>query len=227
MNIKPNTDVIEIRYFDDLGIRLQSNMSNSNSAINLIDTDGDGDKREGIAQNDIFVITDCETGDIASAGGNVNASSISVNASTNTTVSLSKSYTTDARIYQMRYFAFYIKDTGRVNSSEAIIYGLFQMDINGAETEISDGVENLKFQYGLDTTNSGSADTFYEASMVNALNQWSQVMSLKVNRLLNSINEVDNQNRPYFFNGVLIPSNDRLIRREWANFISLRNRSFP
>ena len=226
-NIKANTDVIEVRYAEDLGIRLSMNMPNVNSALVLTDADGDGDLREGIAQGDVFLITDCETGDIAAAGGNANAASISINASQNTTVSLSKAYTTNARIYQLRYFAFYIKDTGRVNNSGAIIYGLYQMDIEGAETEIADGVEDFQLQYGIDTTSNGSADTFYDANTTNASNLWQQVMSIKVNRLLNSINEIDSEKRAYFFNGDTYTSSDRLIRREWSNFISLRNRSFP
>lgn len=226
-NLKPDSDVIEVRYAEDLGIRLAHNMPNTNSALILLDTDGDGDLREGIAQNDIIFITDCESGDIASAGGNERASSISINASGNTTNALSKLYTTDARIYRYQYYVFYIKDTGRVNQSGDIIYGLYMTDVKGNESEIAEGVENLQIEYGIDTSNNGSADTYLSANAINAANQWQDVKSVKMNRLLNSIEQVDTEKRSYQFNNNTVSSTTRLIRRNWNNYITIRNRSFP
>jgi type IV pilus assembly protein PilW len=226
-NIKPGTDVIEIRYATDLGVRLAQAMANSNSAMVLDDPDGDGDEREGIAQNDIIMITDCETGDIAAAGGNENANSISISASNNNTTSLSKAYDTDVKILRYNYIAIYVKDSGRTNTSGEPIFSLASQDINGNESILADGVEDLKVSYGVDTTGDGSADSFLSAQQITNNNQWGDVLNVRVEQLLNSVESVSTEGQSYEFDGATLDADDRLLRRQWHSVISVRNRNFP
>jgi type IV pilus assembly protein PilW len=227
LNIKQGTDVIEIWQTSDLGIRLLHDMPNETAAIVLADADGDGDLREGINQDDAFVITDCEVGDLAAAGGNANAASISVAASNNTTVNLTKAYTTTAKVLRLDYTAFYIKDTGRTNANGAIIYALVARNIDGNEFELADGVEDLQITYGIDTNGDGSADTYLNANDVNTSNNWDNVLTVRTAKLLNTIENVSPAPQDYTFEGTTVSPDDRLLRREWTNLISIRNRNFP
>lgn len=227
LNIKPNTDVIEIWEADDRNIRLSLDMANPNAAIVLADPDGDGDHREGIDQDDIFVITDCEIGDMAAAAGTANATSIAVSSARNTTVTLSKAYTTNARIFKLKYTAFYIKDTGRTNVNGAIIYALVARDVDGNELELADGVEDLKVSYGIDTDGDGTADTYLGADSVDATDDWANVLTVRTAKLLNTIEDVSPIPQAYTFEGVNTTPTDRQLRREWTNIISIRNRNFP
>lgn len=227
LDIKEGTDVIEVWQTTDLNIRLSADMANPNAAIVLADPDGDGDHREGIAQDDIFVITDCEVGDIAAAGGNEVAISIAVAASNNTSVSLSKAYTTDAKVLRFDYTAFYIKDTGRTNANGNIIYALVARDIDGNELELADGVEDLQITYGIDTDDDGTADTYQTANTVDAADNWDNVLTVRTAKLLNTVEDVSPAPQSYSFEGTDYEPDDRLLRREWTNLISLRNRNFP
>ncbi len=226
-NVKPGTDVIEVRFATDLGIRLSNNMANPNAALVLADPDGDGDEREGIKQDDVFIITDCEIGDIAAAGGNENAASISVAASNNTTVTLSKAYTTRAKILRYDYFVFYIKNTGRTNLVGDPIYALVAQDISGNEFELADGVDDLQITYGVDTNNDGSANSYMTADAVNGGNNWDNVLSMQVKKLMTTVESVNTVSQTYTFDGTTTTPADRVLRREWSNHVSIRNRSFP
>ena len=226
-NIKPGTDVIEIRYATDLGIRLLHAMPNEHSALVLDDPDGDGNQREGIAQDDIIMITDCEIGDIAAAGGNENANSISIAASNNTTTALSKAYDTDAKVLRYNYLAIYVKDSGRTNSNGETIFSLAAQDSSGNEFILADGVEDLQLTYGVDTNNDGTADSFLTAIDINNNNQWNDVLNVRVEQLLNSIENVSSEGQNYQFNGATQNADDRLLRRHWHSVISIRNRNFP
>lgn len=226
-NVKPGTDVIEIRYATDLTIRLDHDMPNTNSALVLQDTDGDGNLREGIAQDDIFMITDCEVGDIAAAGGNQNAASISVSASNNNSTSLSKAYTMDSKILRFDYIAVYVKDSGRTNLQGDPIFSLATQDISGNETILADGVEDIQVLYGIDTDNDGTADTYLDAATVESNDQWNDVLNVRIEKLLSSIDNVSNAGQNYMFNGEQHSADDRLLRRHWHSVISIRNRNFP
>lgn len=56
--------------------------------------------------------------------------------------------------------------------------------MNGTQTTIPlvEGIENMQFDYGVDTTNDGSPDDYYQASGITAAN-WPNVMTIKVNLL--------------------------------------------
>jgi type IV pilus assembly protein PilW len=215
--VKPGTDVIEVRSAGSIAVQLQSNMASVNGAISIYN-------RTTVAPNDIIVITDCSIGDIIKASTGSSAAAITHTATDNVSDNVSKSYTVDAQVMHFEYSAFYIKDTGRTNRSGQAIFALFQQDINGNETEISEGVEDLQISYGVDTTGDNHANVYQTANTVNTGANWGAVISIVATKLINTINEVNPAVQPYRYNGATITPTDRRLRREWQSFVTLRNR---
>ncbi|KTD21680.1 PilW family protein [Legionella londiniensis] len=214
------TDVVEIRMAANTNVQLRDDMNRTNNPILVYD-------RLGIRAGEVVMISNCSVGDIFVAGGNTNATAITHTVTNNTSNDLTVAYTAGAHVMRYVYYAFYIKDTGRKNASNQPIYALVRQDINGNEIEIADGVENMQVSYGIDTNNDKAADVYQTASEVNASNNWDKVISLKVNLLFSSIENIINKNQAYQFNGTTYTPTDRKLRREWQTFITLRNRGLP
>jgi len=216
-DLTTNSDVIEVRMASNSGVSLSESMA---AAVDPIAVPN----KLGISGGDILIITDCELGDIFRAGTGTSNTSITHTTTDNTSASLSKAYQPDAQVMEFEYYAFYIKDSGRTNQVGNPILSLFQQDVNGTESEIVEGIEFMRVTYGIDTTNNGTADTYSTASAVNTANQWPQVVSIDIDILLNSIDDVAVKPQVYTFLGTTIIPTDRLLRQEWNNYISIRNR---
>ena len=99
------------------------------------------------------------------------------------------------------------------------------IDAAGALTnnprEIVEGVEDIQFLYGQDTTNDGAVNLYAPASAVD----FAEVISLRVDILLRSIedNLVDAP-QTYDFSGRTIIATDRRLRKVVSTTIALRNR---
>ena len=215
---KAGTDVLEIRMAAEPGTTLSSNMSSTNATIDVVN-------RISIQPGEFLLITDCETGDIFESSAGTSSTAITHTATDNTSSNLSKAYQTDAQVFKFEYYAFYIKDSGRSNATGLPIFALFQRDANGNETELVEGVEEMRITYGVDTTGDGSADTFDTAAAVETASQWPQVVSVDISLLLNSINEVEVKPQQYTFQGTTITPSDNMLRRQWDNYVTIRNRS--
>ncbi len=125
------------------------------------------------------------------------------------------------------YYAFYIKNTRRVNSKNQPVYALVRQDLNGNEIEIAEGAEKNEILYGVDTTNDKTADTYQTASQVQAANYWGKVISVQVKILFATPENVVNQAQAYQFNGTTYTPTDLKLRRQWNTFITIRNRGLP
>jgi type IV pilus assembly protein PilW len=86
---------------------------------------------------------------------------------------------------------------------------------------IAEGVENMRVLYGLDLDESGNVNRYVRSQ---AVSDWSQVISLRVALLVNSINPVLNTDDTVCL-GCLVFSGtaDRLIRQEFQATIEIRN----
>lgn len=215
--VKPGTDVIEIRKAANLGVQLKAPMTRPNTAILI-------ENRYGIQAGDTVLITDCTTGNLFIAGANSNASAITHTVANNTSNDLAKAYQQDAQIMKFEYFIYYIKDTGRTNNRNNIVYGLFRQDDKGNEIEIASGVENMQVLYGVDTNGDKNADSFMSATTVTAGNNWNNVITIQITSLLNSIDDIELTNKSYYFNGEVLTSTDRRTKKEWNSFVKIRNR---
>ncbi|MGQ3890407.1 PilW family protein [Legionella sp. CNM-4043-24] len=214
------SDVIEIRRGSEVSVDLNADMASASAPVSVYPV-------SGISSGRAALITNCVLADIFIPGSNSNSGSISHASGSNISGSLSLSYPRQSSVMSFIYYAFYIKDTGRVNSSNAPIRALVRLDINGNEDEIAEGVEQMQVLYGVDTNGDNTADTYQTAAQVNAANNWSNVISLQINLLLSTTENVNNRSVSYTFNGATTTPTDRRLRREWNTFITLRNRGLP
>lgn len=215
-----NNDVVEVRMASNTNVQLKSNMNLTNNPILVYD-------RLGIAAGEVVMISNCKVGDIFIAGGNTNATSITHTTANNTSNDLSIAYTAGAHVMRYVYYAFYVKDSGRTNSSGQPIYALIRQDLNGNEVELVEGIERMKVSYGIDTDADYTADIYHTAAEVNTANNWDKVISLRINLLFATTENVANTPSAYQFNDTTYTATDRKLRREWQAFITLRNRGLP
>lgn len=215
-SIKPGTDVIVISKLSATTQPLSTNMTNESDNLRL-----SGSLNPLVGE--IFLITDCTNADIFRASSGTSGQTIIHGSSDNSSSELSTAYLTDAYVGRLETFAYYIKNTGRVNQSNQPIYSLYQQDITGSEIEIAEGIENLHAYFGIDTDNDGSANAYQRASNVQSSNNWAHVVSIRVNTLLNSVEPSTFQSTTYTFDGNTQTASDLLIRREWETIVNMRN----
>ncbi|WP_133126916.1 PilW family protein [Legionella nagasakiensis] len=218
--VLPDTDVLEIRMASNTNVQLRDDMNQTNNPILVYD-------RLGIQAGEVVMISNCLVGDIFIAGGNTNATAITHTVNENTSNDLSAPYIAGAHVMRYVYYAFYIKNTGRTNASGQPIYALIRQDINGNEVEIVEGVEQMRILYGVDTNDDKTADHYQSATEVNSSNNWNNVISLKINLLFSTIENVASRPQSYQFNGASYTPTDRKLRREWQSFVTIRNRGLP
>ncbi|KTC95813.1 PilW family protein [Legionella erythra] len=214
------SDIIEVRMASNFGVQLRDDMNQPNNPILVYD-------RLGIAAGDPVMITNCSVGDIFIAGANTNATAITHTVSDNTTNDLTMAYPANSQVMRFLYYAFYVKNTGRVNSVGQPILALVRLDINGNEDEIAEGVELMRISYGVDTNGDNTVDTYQTATQVNNANNWNNVISIQINLLFATTENVNDKVQPYTFNGTTTTPTDRKLRRQWDTFITLRNRGLP
>jgi len=215
-----NSDVIEMRRAANTGVKLNNNMTQTSDAIPVYPA-------VGINAGTPAMITNCVLADIFIAGSNSSTGSISHSSGANSSGNLSLAYLRNAQVLSYIYYAFYVKDTGRVNARNTPIRALFRLDVNGNEDEIAEGVEAMKVLYGIDTNDDNTGDTYQTATQVNNANNWNNVISIQINLLLSTTEDINNKASSYIFNGATITPTDRKLRREWNTFITLRNRGLP
>ena len=118
----------------------------------------------------------------------------------------------------------------------------FQIDITDNELEcqvtggitrpLVDGVENMQILYGVDTStplDRFANDPFVTAGQVPANGGWTNVVSVRIALLLNTVNNVSTQDdtKSYNLNGVTVAAEAdglRLRRHRFMTTINLRNR---
>lgn len=212
-----NNDVIAVKMGAERKIVITGNMTNPSDSIQIIN-------QQSYSPGTIMLITNCKVGNYFIAGGNSNSNIVTHSSPPNTSNELSYNYTVDAQLMPYLYFAYYVKDTGRVNSTNQAILSLYRLDISGNEVELVEGVERMNIIYGVDTNNDASVDTFQRASEVGAANNWGNVIGVKVDLLLATTEDVLAKSQVYKFNGTTFNPSDRKLRRESNIYIAIRNR---
>ncbi len=157
----PNgSDIIFVQFVSPTGVNVMCTGSiNSCSAVNAnIKIENNS---IGLTQNDIAVVTDCESADLFRIVNMPNdaadgMTTLSHSNALNTTNNLSKVYDDSAQVVTYNALAYYVKDTGRTNERGNAIFSLYQFDaafqtggaITGNEEELVEGVEQLQILYG-------------------------------------------------------------------------------
>jgi type IV pilus assembly protein PilW len=99
---------------------------------------------------------------------------------------------------------------------------------NQSPEEVISGVERMEVQYGVDTNRDTVVDQYSNADAVNAANNWSNVMSIKIAVLVRSAEpnapEVDKKTYTLLDTSVG-PFNDRYERSVFMTTAALRNRA--
>lgn len=217
-SIVPGSDILTVRKLSNANNYLTAVMSNDADVITVAD-------KLQISPQDVLFITDCEETNIFRASNGSNNTTIQHTTTDNISSSLSKAFGTDAYVGRFTTTTYYVRTTTRTNRSGRPINVLARQDINGNEEVLIEGIDNMKIVYGIDTNRDGAPDTFVPADTVEARNAWSDVVSIRISQLLNSIEEVGKTNQRYTFQGVTTAASDRMLRRQWDTFITLRNRA--
>lgn len=116
---------------------------------------------------------------------------------------------------------YYIGKTNRKNSAGNFIYALYQQE-NGSTkpAEIVEGVENMHLYFGVLAADHSQLNYF----TADTVSDWTQIYSVKVVLLFDSIESVSDRSQGYEFDHHYYPPIDRRLRKEIDITIALRER---
>lgn len=97
--------------------------------------------------------------------------------------------------------------------------------VSANSIRMADGVEDMQFQYGVDTTGDLIADKYLTATQVNANGWWQNIVSVQLALLVRSAKNVRNNNEAHTYQLLdkTVNTNDRRQRSVYTTEISLRN----
>ncbi len=142
----------------------------------------------------------------------------------NTADTLSRDYDTDTQVSVYRSSVFYIATE---NGNPALFQGTWDPGDTTATNNfqtlmLADNVEDMEILYGEDTTDNGAVDAY---STANAVIDWENVRSVRIDLLLRSMDNVTGEPRAFTFNGANANTgNDHRLRIRHSITITLRNR---
>lgn len=210
-----NTDLVTVNRGADCGAYLVGNMTAVNANIQI-----NADNICNFQANDVIIISDCSSTDIfraSSVSSDSGSGRVTIAHANNQNSSnrLSKPYGTDARIFKLSTYDYYVK----LNASNPPQPTLYVRE-DGTESELVEGVEDMQISYGVDTTGDRAADSYVDAD---AVTDWGDVASVRVALGLRSINDyVALTETSYSFNGVNVTN--RHLRKAMSATIGVRNR---
>ncbi|GAB4292559.1 MAG: PilW family protein [Thiohalomonadaceae bacterium] len=175
-----------------------------------------------IQQNDVLLVTNCQTADIHGVTNNPNGSihvTITHGANLNTSPKLSNSYGEGSAIYRMTASAYYV---GFGASGEPALFK-FQMQGTGfVAEELVEGVYDMDILYGLDTDNDKIANEYRTANTLN-IAEWESVVAIRFTfRIRSTMDNALQTASSYTFNGAVV--SDRRLRRDFTTTVAVRNR---
>jgi len=189
--IRTGTHAISVARMSNTGAELAENQSDSSANIKIAES-----SNLGLDQNDIVYISDCINADIFSISNTPTKKdgkvTLTHSTGSNTSNNLSKAYQSNANIAKYQSHLYFIGDTNRTNKQGAVIYALYeaQVDYTSSTTsfivnELIEGVENMQIRYGeLLATN----NVKYVGS--NDVTDMNNVTSVQLGLLITSQNEV-------------------------------------
>lgn len=150
-------------------------------------------------------------------GGNFNCRSGSV---TDNTFSH-----TGSTIAPVTSVAYYLRE----NNSVPNLYRKFIGETTAGQTinptPLIEGIEDLSLLYGIDSNDDRNPDRYVTATTLGLFsNNWSNVVSVRIELLVRSFSEITDQPQSYFFAGTTRTPTDRFLRRNFVTTVELRNR---
>ena len=121
--------------------------------------------------------------------------------------------------------AYYLRDSNSVPNLYRKIIGETASGQTNYAAALIEGIESLLLLYGIDSNNDRTPDQYRSASAIGLFNDdWSNVVSVRIELLVRSFTEITDQPRPYFFAGTTHTPADRFLRRNFVTTVELRNR---
>ena len=220
--IKLRGDGITVRYLQPIA-QLSVAMTSNESALSVPST---GYVISLLQTGAAAAIGDCRSVDIFNVSQNSTPSANpliidynnSLNTQTNSAVILSKAYPEGSQVFRLVANRYYVADLNGIPS-------LYRVTENSSEALV-EGIENLRFLYGVDNDSNGSVDNYVDAG---AVTNWGNVISVEIALLARTINE-DNRGQLNTKTYQLLdinynPTDDRHRRRVFTSTVQIRNRS--
>lgn len=239
------TDVLVIRRNSENGLRITKNNNGAQIFIEYTELVADAcvmsdgsteDKISGICPEDILIISDCSKSRIFQATGiertgsspnyevnirHSNASIIPGNEISSwggSSAPDDERFGTDAEIAKVETYIYYIS-LGSNNQR-----ALFRKVGTASGQELIEGIYDMQIQYGEDT-NSDAVSAATQYVTANAVTDWSNVVSVKVNLLLTTINDnLAEDTQTVTYNGGTFIAADKRIYKPFSATFSVRNR---
>lgn len=197
-----------------------------------------------IQQNDVVLISNCQTADIFAVTNNVTGGSslsFGIAGGLNTQNKLNNVYSQTAvppaqvyKFYQTDYFIG-CPTTSYSGGTCSVPWALYQ-SVNGVPNPLVDNVENVAYKLGVDTSGTsppaGVVGAYQSPTTVAAANNWANVLSVQVHLLMvggakNDTNSnVNATAQTYTFNGATTTAStsDRRLYQEAVATVAIRNR---
>lgn len=241
--LTPNTDVLIVRGANGPGVQI----SQTNNAAQLFATlvgavepaacVGNTDRISGLCQRDLVIVSDCEkarvfqiTG-LTMAGAGASAVVNVVHSNASITPGNAQSSWGGSSAPPEETFGPGAEILSAINSVYFVAKGtssdrpsLWQKVNNNEPLEILEGVEDFSALYGVDTDGDYVPDKYAKAGAL-AASEWSQVIAVKVDVLVASIEDnVLAEKQKITFGGDVIDPNDRRLRQSFSATIGIRSR---
>ncbi len=212
------TDVIKLQFGAGGGYRLSSDMATADAAININALAGD------FVAGDYAVIADCSNSTLFKVTGVTGSGAplaLSHGAAGNSSASVASPYARTAEVFDFitsYYYAATSADKRHVLMRRTLRGG------SASDEEIAEGIDDLRFLYGIDTDGDTTANKYVRAADVG---DWSRVLSVRVCLLTSSLDDglATAPQIYYDCDGGAVTARDRRLHAPAFFTVSLRNRT--
>ncbi len=135
---------------------------------------------------------------------------------------INKNIELPSTLARLQEYIFYIAESEEKSKLGHRISMLEVKDIKQRNTELVDGVSNMKITYFSQKNSEEIKSTASEKKF--SIKNWEDVNFLKINLLFNSIQQIKTFNHTYFFNGRNYNNDNKLLYKAFPLDVSLRQR---
>lgn len=207
-------DVLSIMGAFSNGINLTGNLAPQNANVQI---NGNPDNFQA---GDVLVITNCVNADVVKATNVANGSGTTItiaHSNSSNTGNRIGVYGPDAFVMRMNQYSYFIGTNPAGNPA------LYRVGLSGNAEELVENVQDMQFNYGLDTNADGAVDSFSKTP-----GNWAQVVSVTMSLLMRSPdNNLSTSAQPITFNNVAYNAADRRLYQVYSATVGVRNRLPP
>ena len=132
---------------------------------------------------------------------------------------------TGSSLVQLKSYAFYVRNSNNIPTLYRKLAGEASNGNSINAESLVEGIEGFSVRYGVDTNNDGAANQYLPASAITPYSdEWLSVISIKIELLVRSFQEIAPEPQPVFFAGQRVLPTDQYVRRSFMKTIRIRNR---